>query len=103
MKKRNTFELKDYGVLFALSFADFILYSFYILLSLVVIGDISIISGCILIMCLFSAISFAVKYQYEYNKIVTKKNRTKKKSKIYNTNPNLNKKNYRHSKFEEQI
>lgn len=70
---------KGFGILFCLSFTSFILFSFYLILALVVIGEISLIKYSFLIILLFSSIYFISKYEFEEKGI-----KEIKDSKVYN-------------------
>lgn len=110
--KINNDNKKNYGILFCMSFIDFLLIGFYILLSIITISDVSVISAIILLVSLSCSIFFIVMWQLEENKeieIKTKKNnikkkevKTKKTSKIYKVNKTQTKKQFR-SKLKEQI
>lgn len=109
IKKDNDF-VKIYGLLFCLSFIDFLLLGFYILVSIITISNPSTISAIMLLLTMCCSIYFIIKWQYENNKIIdlkTNKKKTKKEykkvsnneSKIFKIN---NKKNY-HAKLKEQL
>ena len=68
-----------YWLLFCLTFLNFLLCSFYALLSLVV-SNISILSIVLVIINLFCSIYFIVSYQLESNKIIEKVKKSKKKN-----------------------
>ena len=68
-----------YWLLFCLAFFNFLLYSFYALLSLVV-SNISILSIVLVIINLFCSIYFIVSYQLESNKKIKNEKHSKKKS-----------------------
>lgn len=68
-----------YWLLFCLTFFNFLLYSFYALLSLVV-SNISILSIVLVIINLFCSIYFIVSYQLESNKIIEKVKKSKKRN-----------------------
>ena len=111
MKKGLTNE-KKYNILFCLAFFDFLLCAGYLLLSIVVIGKISTISVIVLLGMMLCSIYFVVRYQYESNKEIEKKNSknkikskktVKKKANVYNNRYTANRSKYNQKQLKEQI
>lgn len=81
--KKDISKLKGYSILFCLSFSSFLLISLYVLLALVVIGDVSYISAILLLFTCISSIYLIIKYQALSNGLSTN---IEKRNKIYNFN-----------------
>lgn len=110
--KVNNYKIKNYKILFCLSFIDFLLLCFYFLLSIVIVTDVNIIYAILLLSLMFCSIYYIIIWQYESNKIPDLKNKKQysksnisvkaNKSKIFKTNNNQNRKNYQ-VKLKEQL